>query len=132
MAVSPAQFSPVRALASAAWLAAAGLALSAVKAFAGVGIPCPWRAVTGTLCPFCGGTTLGVHLLHGEVGQAFAANQFVFVLLAGYTLAVVAWIVEALGGPALRPPRRLRSPALWWMVFGVCAVAFMVVRNVIG
>lgn len=131
MAVSPARFSPVRALTSAAWLAAAGLALSAAKAFAGVGVPCPWRAVTGTLCPFCGGTTLGVHLLHGEIGAAFAANQFAFVLLAGYALAVVAWTVEALGGPALRPPARLRSPALWWIVFGVCAVAFMVVRNVV-
>ncbi len=131
MAVRPAQFSPIRALTSAVWLAAAGVALSAAKTFAGVGIPCPWRAVTGTLCPFCGGTTLGVHLLHGDVGAAFAANQFVFVLLAAYALAVVAWTVEALGGPALRPPARLRRASLWWIVFGVCALTFMVVRNVV-
>lgn len=130
--VQPARFSASAALKSAAWAGAAGLGLSAVKAFTGFGIPCPWRALTGLLCPFCGATTLGVNLLHGEVAAAWSANQFVFVLLIGYAGAILAWIVEALGGPALRPPRRLRSAALWSGVLGVIAVGFAVARNLVG
>lgn len=131
MAVSfqPAGFSPVRALKSVAWVGGAGLALAGASAFAGWGLPCPWRTLTGTLCPFCGGTTLGVHLLQGDVAGAWAANSFVFVLLGLGALLTIAWVVEALGGPALRPPARLRSPTLWWAVFGVAAVGFAIVRN---
>jgi len=122
-------FSPRAALAAAAWLGAAGIALSATKAFAGVGLPCPWRALTGTLCPFCGGTTMGTHLLRGDLAAAWQANPFVLVLLVVGGLAVVAWTVEVLGGPAVRPPVKLRSPALWWSILGGVAVSFALWRN---
>ncbi|MEA4943354.1 MAG: DUF2752 domain-containing protein [Propionicimonas sp.] len=127
--VQPARFSPTRALRSAGWLGAVGLALSGAKLFAGVGIPCPWRTLTGTLCPFCGSTRLGVSLLQGDLAAAWVANPFVLVLLGGLGLAVVAWSVEALGGPALRPPAGLRSAALWSTVFVVTALGFALVRN---
>jgi hypothetical protein len=125
----PRAFRPHAALASAAWLGVAGVTLSATKAVTGLGLPCPWRALTGTLCPFCGGTTMGTHLLRGDLPAAWQANPFVLVLLVLGVLAVVAWTVEACGGPAIRPPARLRSAGLWWGVLGGVALAFAVWRN---
>lgn len=128
----PVPFSAARALRSAAWLGAAGLTLSVVKAVTGLRIGCPWRALTGTLCPLCGATTMGTRLLVGDLHGAWASNQFVLVLLGLGLLAVTAWTIELAGGPALRPPRALRSPALWWTVLGAAALAFAVWRNLFG
>ena len=125
----PAAFDPRAALAAAAWLGVAGVGLSVVKVTTGFGLPCPWRSLTGTLCPLCGGTTMGTHLLRGDLAAAWAANPFVLVLLGLGGLAVVAWTVEALGGPAVRPPAMLRRVGLWWALLVGAAVAFAVWRN---
>lgn len=127
--VRPVSFSAARALRSAAWFGAAGLALSAVKLFTGIRIGCPWRALTGTLCPLCGATAMGSKLLAGDLAGAWTSNPFVLVLLGLGLLAVAAWTIEVAGGPALRPPRALRSPALWWAVLGAAALVFMIWRN---
>ncbi|MFZ1410583.1 MAG: DUF2752 domain-containing protein [Micropruina sp.] len=108
----------------------AGTALSGLAATTGWGVPCPWRSLTGTLCPFCGATTLGVRLLHLDPIGAFWANPFVFVALAVLALLVIAWVVELLGGPAVRPPPRLRaSNDQWYAALGVLGVTFAVLRN---
>jgi hypothetical protein len=60
---------------------------------------CPFRALTGLPCPFCGGTTAASHLGHGDVGGALRASPLAVGLLA-------TWPV--LG--AIRPPRWWRSP----------------------
>ena len=122
-------FSAARALRSAAWFGAAGLALSVVKLTTGIGIGCPWRHLTGTLCPLCGATTMGTQLLTGDLAGAWASNPFVMVLLGLGGLAAVAWTVELAGGPALRPPPALRAPALWWSLLGGAALAFAIWRN---
>lgn len=108
-----------------------GLSVSGVYAVGGYGIPCPWRSLTHTLCPFCGATTLGAHLLHGDLGAAWASNQFVFVLLSGWAIISIAWVVELLGGPQLRLPPRLSDQRLWFAVLGSVALAFAVLRNVV-
>ncbi len=115
----------------AATFGAIGLSLSGVYAFSGYGIPCPWRALTHTLCPFCGATTLGAELWHGDVAAAWAANQFVFVLLIGLALVGVASIVDALGGPRLRVGARWADQRLWYAVLGGAALAFAVLRNLV-
>lgn len=125
---APAAASRLRA---AATFGAVGLALSGVHALTGWGIPCPWRAVTHTLCPFCGATTMGSHLLQGDVAAAWASNQFVFVLLVGLAVACVVWTVELLGGRPVRLPAALRNQRLWYAVLAVAAVAFAVVRNLV-
>lgn len=127
--VQPAGFTAAGALRAAGWFALVGVGLSAANALTGLGLPCPWRALTGTLCPLCGSTTMGTHLLRGDLAGAWTANPFVLVLLALGVVAVVAWTVEALGGPGLRPPARLRSPTLWWTVVGAAALGFAVWRN---
>lgn len=116
---------------SAAVFGAIGLSASGIYAFSGYGIPCPWRSLTHTLCPFCGATTLGANLLHGDIGAAWASNQFVFLLLVGVALAGVLSIVELLGGPALRPSGRLADQRLWYAALGGAALAFAVVRNLV-
>lgn len=125
-------FSAERGLRALAAFGATGLGLSGLAATTGLGIPCPWRALTGTLCPLCGGTHAGMALLRGDLADAWAANQFVVLGLGVLVVLGLLWTVEALGGPAVLPPRSLRArPGLWWVVIGAVAVSFAVARNLV-
>lgn len=110
-------------------LGAIGVGLSGTYALTGIGMPCPWRWATGTLCPFCGSTRLGVHLLGGDLVGAWQSNQFVFVMLLGLVVAAATWVVAALGGPAIRLPKALRNQGAWYLVLGVSALLFWFLRN---
>jgi len=123
-------FRASRALRGLASFGAVGLGLSGLALATGVGIPCPWRWLTGTLCPFCGGTHVGMALLRGDLGAAWAANPFVVVGLGVLAVLGALWTVEAVGGPAVRPPRALRwSAGRWWLVVGLLALGFALWRN---
>ena len=67
---------------------------------------CPLRALTGLLCPLCGGLRAAHALLHGRVVEAVALNPFLFV-------AAALW-------PAMRPR---------WTIIG--GSIFMAVRNIV-
>jgi uncharacterized protein DUF2752 len=114
---------------------AGGLALSAGYAITGIGLPCPFLALTGWQCPLCGGTRMGQALLHGDLASAFLANPLALIAVAVLTVLTVLWTVELLGGPAVRPPRalsqRLRSVPAWvWPVLvAAVAVGYAVLRN---
>lgn len=116
---------------------AGGVALSALFATTGIGVPCPFLAVTGWQCPLCGGTRMGSALLHADVGSAFAANPL--ALMAGVVLVLLtlAWILELIGGPVVRPPRKLaegleRVPTWVWLVLGgAVALAYTLLRNLV-
>ena len=91
------------ALGRLAAFGAAGGVLSALGA-AGIGVPCPWRLLTGTLCPLCGATHLGVRLLHLDIPGAFAANPFVFaalLVLAGLGVTTVQPLPDEMGGAGM-------------------------------
>lgn len=130
-------FDPVRALSGLGAFVGFGLAVSGLYATTGIGFPCPFRTLTGWQCPFCGGTRLGSSLLHGHVGQAFAYNPMVFIGLIVITVLGVLWIVEALGGPRVRPPRRIADrlvrvhPTVWAVVMVVFAAAYTLARNLL-
>ena len=83
---------------------ATGLGLSGLYATTGVGVGCPFRAVTGWDCPLCGGTRMGSALLHGDVVAAFVLNPVALVGITVLGVLGVLWAVEALGGPAVRLP----------------------------
>lgn len=70
----------------------------------GVGIPCPWLALTGWWCPLCGGTRMASAALEGDFAAAFAWNPAVFIGMLVLAVATVGWGVEFLGGR--RPPWR--------------------------
>lgn len=114
-----------------------GVALSALYATTGQGIPCPLRMLTGWECPLCGGTRLGSALLHGDLVAAFAYNPLIFLGLIGLTGVAGIWIVEALGGPKVRPPARLapllrRMTATRWLIAGLAfSVAYLLLRNLL-
>ena len=114
---------------------AGGLALSALFATTGIGVPCPFLAVTGWQCPLCGGTRMGAALLHGDMAAAYAFNPLAFVALIALGALAAVWAIEVLGGPAVRLPSGLanqlqRMPALAWAVLALLlAVVYTLVRN---
>lgn len=117
--------------------AAFGLGVSTLYATTGFGFPCPFRELTGWECPFCGGTRLGSALLHGDVAAAFAYNPLVFVSLVVGVLVGALWLVEAAGGPRVRPPVSWQNAARrigttrWWIIAGVLAAVYVVLRNLL-
>lgn len=128
-----ASFRPARAASYVGAFFAGGLGLSALYATTGVGMPCPFRLLTGWNCPLCGGTRMGGALLHGDIAAAWSFNPVALVgLLVIGTLGVL-WALEAAGGPAVRLPRRLgRVSAARWLVLGVgLAVVWTVLRNLL-
>ena len=130
-------FRAARATGYVGVLFAGGLALSTLYATTGIGLPCPFRAITGWDCPLCGGTRMGVALLHGDVQAAFLFNPLALIGLVIVGVLGVLWAVEAAGGPAVRLPmsvaRRLRhvAPAQWLAVGLAVAVIYTVARNVL-
>jgi hypothetical protein len=116
-------------------VAAYGLGLSALYATTGRGLPCPFRMLTGWQCPLCGATRLGSALLHGDAGAAFADNPVVLIGLILATLLGVLWMVEVLGGPAVRPPARIAGavravrPNAWLAVGLLLGSVYVVLRN---
>ncbi|MEU9432795.1 DUF2752 domain-containing protein [Streptomyces sp. NPDC048252] len=88
---------------------------------------CPFRLVTGQLCPACGGTRMVYDLMHGHFTQAWLDNR-VLLLASPYALALlVRWMWAGLHGRIWHP--RLGPRALT-VVLGV-AVAWTVLRNVV-
>ncbi|TQJ55241.1 DUF2752 domain-containing protein [Streptomyces sp. NBC_00080] len=88
---------------------------------------CPFRLVTGQLCPACGGTRMVYDLMHGHFTQAWLDNR-VLLLASPYALALlVRWMWAGLHGRTWHP--RLGPRALT-LVLGV-AVAWTVLRNVV-
>ena len=129
---------PFRATTGLAYLgglAASGVGLSALYAATGVGLPCPFRMATGWDCPLCGGTRLGAALLHGDLVAAFLYNPVVLTGLVMLSALAMLWVVEALGGPAVRLPQRPGGPLArlqptQWLFLGLVLTAFYVVlRN---
>lgn len=116
---------------------ALGLGLSALYATTGVGVSCPFRVVTGWDCPLCGGTRMGSALLHGDVAAAFAFNPVALVGIAVLGVLGVLWVVEALGGPVVRPPAGLRTRLVRTTqrqrlaAFFVVAIVYTVLRNLL-
>ena len=131
------QFRPMRAAGYVGAFFAGGLVLSALYATTGVGLPCPFRALTGWDCPLCGGTRRGDALLHGDIRTAFEFNPLALVGMLIMGVLGVLWTAEAAGGPAVRIPRslaeRLRGVRLsHWLVIGlIVAVAYTLVRNLL-
>ena len=89
--------------------------------------PCPFRALTGYLCPGCG-TLRALHkLLNGHPIAAFRLNPLMMLLLpyVGYSGASAA--IETTCGRTL--PRVFTGPAFGWTVF-VVIILYWILRNV--
>lgn len=71
----------IKLLAGIAMVILAGLLYYAIVRILGFGIPCPFRAITGLLCPGCGTSRLAVALLQLDFKEAFLVQPVVFVFL---------------------------------------------------
>ncbi len=127
------QFSARAALGRTLALGAVGSAIAGAHLLFGIGLPCPLLALTGIQCPFCGGTRAAGALFGADLAAAWSYNAFVVVGAVLLGLCAVAWAIESLGGPALRPPRRLRpvTQQKVYLVIAVVAGLFMLVRNLV-
>lgn len=129
----PVPLGPRRGLAWLAGIAVGGVGLSALYSRTGMGLPCPFLQLTGWWCPLCGGTRMGAALLRGDVVAAFWFNPIALVALVGATLVGLGWLVQLLGGPAVRPPAILRrvSYSTWMKTLGIALIVFTILRNVL-
>lgn len=117
-----------RLLGGCAALLAAGLGYALWVRLTGLAIPCPFRALTGLLCPGCGVTRLCLALLRGDWAAAWQANPVLLLLLP----VLLALLIRA----ALRYVREGRAAGPQWesaLIWGMVGllVAWGVVRNLI-
>ena len=91
-------------------------------------LPCPIRLVTGWKCPGCGISHYFVHLLHGEMREAFAANAFVFCL-APFALVYAGYRAYRYVQDGFTRTRPIETAAL--VLVCVAAVAFGILRNLV-
>ncbi|WP_240529844.1 DUF2752 domain-containing protein [Streptomyces mangrovisoli] len=88
---------------------------------------CPFRLVTGLLCPACGGTRMVYDLMHGHWAAAWLDNR-ALLLVSPYALALLGrWMVEGLRGRRWQPRLSGRAQVLVLAL----AVAWTVARNVV-
>lgn len=123
-------------LAAVAGFAGVGLALSLAFGATGIGLPCPFLALTGWRCPLCGGTRMGAALLRGDPVAAFAANPALLIVLVLVGLRTLGWAAELIRGRASAPwPGRDARGwlARHWLPVGLAlATGYAVARNVVG
>ena len=71
----------IKLLAGICIIILAGLLYYAIVRILGFGIPCPFRAVTGLLCPGCGTSRMAVALLQFDFKEAFIVQPVLFCFL---------------------------------------------------
>jgi hypothetical protein len=87
-------------------LAAGAVVLGAIHLRHRPSTLCPFRAITGLPCPFCGGTTAASRLGHGDLRGAVAASPLALVMLGIWPL------VGTMSPPMWWRRRRLRITAI--------------------
>ena len=111
---------------------ALGTGLSAVYVLSGhrIGVPCPFKLITGWDCPLCGGTRMGAALMHGDLSAAFRYNPLALIGLAGLGLG---WLVLFAQRAGIINGRLPVVPKRWRRILGIAGVvvvlAFSVARN---
>ena len=87
---------------------------------------CPFRALTGFVCPGCG-STRGLHrLLHGDLVAAFELNPLLMLSLPFLLYALLRYTNAAVRGQPLRKVQ-LSSKYVWMLL--VVILSFWVFRN---
>jgi hypothetical protein len=93
-------------------LALGAVALGAVHIRHRPATICPFRALTGLPCPFCGGTTAASRLGHADLRGALAASPLGVAMLVSWPFA------GAISLPRCWQRRRLRITAIVVVLIG--------------
>lgn len=105
-------------------LLALGLGYAGLVNWLGFGLPCPFRTLTGFLCPGCGVSRLCLALLRGDLAGAWAANLALCLALPPVA-ALLVW--RGVGYVKGRGPARWENQV--WLTLAVLLVIFGVARN---
>ena len=90
--------------------------------------PCPFHALTGLWCPFCGATRAAWAATHGDLRLMLHANALFPIIVALVGWSWFAWFGKATGRWSIPVPK---GRAFAWAV-AVVLVAFTVFRNLPG
>lgn len=91
--------------------------------------PCPFLALTGLWCPFCGGTRALDAIVAGDVVTAAGMNALVVLLVP---LVLLEWTRWTVGRARGRPTSFMNYPSRVVAVAAAVAVLYAVVRNLPG
>ncbi len=86
---------------------------------------CPFLALTGLYCPFCGSLRAVHALAHGDLPAAAGRNVLTVVGLAVLVVLWVGWVARRAGVRAVE----LAAPRWLWPGVLTVTVVFAVVRN---
>ncbi|MBQ8296732.1 MAG: DUF2752 domain-containing protein [Ruminococcus sp.] len=86
---------------------------------------CVFYISTGYYCPACGNTRSVLALLRGDLLSALSYNITPPLLLLGALLLYAELLCSVFG----RSIRLLPRKGAFWIVFGVCMLAYYIIRN---
>lgn len=92
----------------------------------GLAVGCPFRALTGRLCPGCGATTMFVRLARLELGGAFESNPLLFCLLPFAAFLYCSSLWRRFKGA---PPRLVRLKKGLLLLLAAGLAVFGILRN---
>jgi len=87
---------------------------------------CPFRLLTGFLCPGCGSTRAFYHLLHLHPVTAFKFNPLMVLTLPFIIYGILGFTRSALTG---KPQRRVFIPPIYLWAWLVLLIFFWIFRN---
>ena len=87
---------------------------------------CPFRMLTGFLCPGCGSTRAMHQILHGHIVAAFMLNPLLLLALPFLLFALLRYSVIVMRGGVPRPNA---TPAAFLYALFVIIVSFWIFRN---
>ncbi len=108
--------------------AGVGTALLTLGPSTVVPIRCPFLALTGLDCPFCGGTRGAAELARGNLLAALDLNALTTVLLLALAVGWAVLVVARLRGRTIAWVPGNRA----WIAFGIVVVTFWVLRDLPG
>ena len=105
---------------------AAALALLVSYHLTGHGLPCPFRALTGYLCPGCGMTRAGVAILGGDFAKAWQYNPLSLTLLPVFSL----YLLYKTGRYILKGEEEFKlGESVFLLLLLLIAICFVIARN---
>ena len=87
---------------------------------------CPFRLLTGFLCPGCGSTRALHQILHGHFATAFTLNPLLLLAIPFILFAFIRYSVIVLRGGVPRP-NALPAAAIYAIFFVI--LSFWIFRN---